>query len=88
MNHDVMVKAWRIDHHSKHSDLQKQVREHLVLMRRAFVQKSIIFCKEEHTRVILDQVVYNNQLDIPVIRICFGNMHNRERTEGYVIWSF
>lgn len=50
-NHDLVVKSWRLDKEAAN----KQIRQHLVHMRRAFVQKSVIFCMKENTRNILEQ---------------------------------
>lgn len=55
-NHDMMVKSWHVKGGSGIKAVEKQVRDHLVRMRQAFVQKSIIFCSKEHTEIILDQV--------------------------------
>ncbi|KAJ8298396.1 hypothetical protein KUTeg_024932 [Tegillarca granosa] len=52
-NHNLMVKSWRLEEKATHS----QIRNHLVLMRRAFVQKSVIFCNTENTRKILEQCI-------------------------------
>lgn len=54
-NHDMMVKSWHVKGGSDIKAVEKQVRDHLVRMRQAFVQKSIIFCSKEHTEIILDQ---------------------------------
>ncbi|KAK3100557.1 hypothetical protein FSP39_021745 [Pinctada imbricata] len=71
MNHDMTVKAWRIDTHSDPKLLKKQAREHLVNMRRAFVQKSIIFCNEDNTRIILDQARSLAMLSNPYVWFFF-----------------
>lgn len=55
-NHDMTVKSWHVQPHSNDKVVEKQVRDHLVRMRQAFVQKSIIFCSKDHTQIILDQV--------------------------------
>jgi hypothetical protein len=55
-NHDLTVKSWHVQHNSDDKKVEKQVRDHLVRMRQAFVQKSIIFCSKDHTQIILDQV--------------------------------
>ncbi|XP_078325983.1 glutamate receptor 1-like isoform X4 [Crassostrea virginica] len=54
-NHDLMVKSWHVEYDQNAKVIEKQVRDHLVRMRQAFVQKSIIFCSKEHTEIILDQ---------------------------------
>ncbi|XP_061165234.1 glutamate receptor 2-like isoform X1 [Saccostrea echinata] len=54
-NHDLMVKSWHVEANPNPKVIEKQVRDHLVRMRQAFVQKSIIFCSKEHTEIILDQ---------------------------------
>lgn len=56
-NHDLMVKSWHVEYDQNAKVIEKQVRDHLVRMRQAFVQKSIIFCSKEHTEIILDQVI-------------------------------
>lgn len=67
-NHDMMVKSWHVKGGSDIKAVEKQVRDHLVRMRQAFVQKSIIFCSKEHTEIILDQVciqsVREQQIDL------------------------
>ncbi|OWF48940.1 glutamate receptor 4-like [Mizuhopecten yessoensis] len=50
-NHDLVVKSWRVDQLRG----TMQIREHLVHMRRAFGQKSVLFCSKENTRNILEQ---------------------------------
>ncbi|XP_033742742.1 glutamate receptor 2-like isoform X2 [Pecten maximus] len=50
-NHDLVVKSWRVDQLRGTA----QIREHLVHMRRAFGQKSVLFCSKENTRNILEQ---------------------------------
>ena len=59
-NHDLMVKSWHVEYDRNEKVVEKQVRDHLVRMRQAFVQKSIIFCSKEHTEIILDQVLNKN----------------------------
>lgn len=67
-NHDMMVKSWHVKGGSDIKAVEKQVRDHLVRMRQAFVQKSIIFCSKEHTEIILDQVciqsIRKQQIDL------------------------
>lgn len=60
-NHDLMVKSWRVD--SVGSD--EQIRDHLVHMRIAFIQTSIIFCNRNNTYQILDQARSLAMMSIP-----------------------
>ncbi|VDI04092.1 Hypothetical predicted protein, partial [Mytilus galloprovincialis] len=60
-NHDLMVKSWRVD--SVGTD--EQIRDHLVHMRIAFVQTSIIFCNRNNTYQILEQARSLAMMSIP-----------------------
>ena len=59
-NHELMIKSWRLDRETTKS----QVRDHLVHMRRIFIQKSIVFCSKKNTKILLD-TVSSNQTAVP-----------------------
>jgi len=51
-NHELMIKSWRLDVKSS----EKQVRDHLVHMRRVFMMQSVVFCSKENIKVLLETV--------------------------------
>lgn len=55
-NHELMIKSWRLDRETT----EKQVRDHLVHMRRIFMQKSIVFCNKKNTKILLETVSVKN----------------------------
>ncbi|XP_053400246.1 glutamate receptor 1-like isoform X2 [Mercenaria mercenaria] len=49
-DHNLMIKSWRL---VKKAD-EKQVRDHLVHMRRVFMQRSIVFCQKRNIGTLLE----------------------------------
>lgn len=51
-NHELMIKSWRLDRETN----DKQVRDHLVHMRRVFMKRSIVYCRKRNVEVLLETV--------------------------------
>ncbi|XP_052795006.1 glutamate receptor 2-like isoform X2 [Mya arenaria] len=49
-NHELMIKSWRLEAHTS----EKEVRDHLVHMRRVFMKRSIVFCRKENIHILLE----------------------------------
>ncbi|XP_060562525.1 glutamate receptor 1-like isoform X3 [Ruditapes philippinarum] len=49
-DHELLIKSWRLNHNSD----EKQVRDHLVHMRRIFMQRSIVFCQKGNVEILLE----------------------------------
>lgn len=51
-NHELIIKSWRLDPITN----DEQVRDHLVHMRRVFMQRSIVFCKKSNIQKLVEMV--------------------------------
>lgn len=49
-DHELMIKSWRLNKETN----EKQVRDHLVHMRRVFMMRSIVFCGKRNVEILLE----------------------------------
>ncbi|KAK3099144.1 hypothetical protein FSP39_000121, partial [Pinctada imbricata] len=64
-NHDLIVKSWKVGESDSADDQEANIRQYLVYMRRAHIQKVILVCNSYNTRLVFHQAWHLAMMSSP-----------------------